>query len=647
MNLAALDWLIVGFVFILIVGSVQLSRVHMRSVADFLAAGRTAGRYVLSLSSGVAALGAITVVNQMEMNFVAGFTQTWWGFTMGLVMLVLTVSGWVNYRFRETRALTLSQFFEMRYSRNFRVFAGFIAFAAGLINFGIFPAVEARFFIHYCGLPLYFDLLGIHFSTYAVVMAALLSLALYFVFVGGQVAIVISDFVLGVFMNTVFVLLLLFVMLKVDWGHISTAMAMAPENASKINPFKTSHMDDFNLWYFLIGVFGVIYGAMSWQGTQGYNASARSAHEAKMGGVLGTWRGLGQTTALLLIPIVAYTVMNHPAYSGVQADVNGVLATVTAGAERSQLTVPLVLVNILPVGLLGAFAALMLGASLTTLNTYTHSWGSILVQDVILPLRRNPKPLDTRTHLWMLRGAILFVAVFAYFFSLWFRPNEYIAMFFAITGAIFAGGSGAVIIGGLYWKRGTTAAAWTAMLTGSSIAVGGIIIRQLDPAFPINGQQFWMLAMICSSALYILVSLMGPRREVDLDRLLHRGRWEVPGEKEIVNPTASRGWRAFGMGVEFTTRDRALFVLTYGWTLCWGLVFGIGTVINLVSPVSDAGWMVFWRGYTWLYLSVSALVLVWFTVGGVRDLKDMFRRLGLQGRDAGDDGTVRHSKENT
>ena len=126
-----------------------LTRKYMRSVADFLAAGRQGGRYLVSVSQGMAALGAITIVANLEMNFEAGFAMTWWGLSMGLVMTIIAVSGWVIYRFRATRSLTLAEFFERRYSRRFRIFAGLIAFAAGLINFGIFPAVGARFFIHF------------------------------------------------------------------------------------------------------------------------------------------------------------------------------------------------------------------------------------------------------------------------------------------------------------------------------------------------------------------------------------------------------------------------------------------------------------------------------------------------------------------
>ena len=107
----------------------------------------------------------------------------------------------------------------------------------------------------------------------------------------------------------------------------------------------------------------------------------------------------------------------------------------------------------LPAGALGLLTAAMLAAFISTHDTYLHSWGTIFVQDVLLPFRE--KPLSPRAHLWALRASILGVALFIFCFSILIKPTQFIAMFFAITGAIFAGGSGAVIIGGLYWKRGT------------------------------------------------------------------------------------------------------------------------------------------------------------------------------------------------
>ena len=59
MHFSALDWTILVAVYVAMVAGVLLLKPFMRSVVDFLAAGRTAGRYLLSVSQGVAALGAI------------------------------------------------------------------------------------------------------------------------------------------------------------------------------------------------------------------------------------------------------------------------------------------------------------------------------------------------------------------------------------------------------------------------------------------------------------------------------------------------------------------------------------------------------------------------------------------------------------
>ena len=688
MNLSLIDWLIVLISFAGMVLAVNTTKGLMKSVSDFLAAGRSAGRYVVSISSGIAGLGAISVVSFLEMGYVSGFAMAWWGFSSALIILFITVSGWVIYRFRSTRCLTLPQFFEIRYSRRFRIFTGIVAFGAGIINFGIFPAVGAQFFMHYCGLPE--SILGI--PMFPLVMIFLLSISLYFVYTGGQIAVIIADFFQGVFVNIIFMAMIIFLFFSVGWDQITEAMEQTPvklaqeeiiktrsdlsfsklteteqnikieninekyENSSRINPFKTSHVEDFNFWYFLIGIVGVMYGTMSWQGSQAYNASAKSAHEAKMGGVLTGFRGIPQALFFLFAPITIYVFMNHVDYQSLAISVNASIDQLATDSLRTQLRAPLVLSKVLPVGLLGAFAALMLAAFISTHDTYLHSWGSILIQDVIMPFR--DKPFDKETHLKVLRYSIFGVAIFIFLFSLLFQQNQKIALFFAITGAIFASGSGAVIIGGLYWKKGTTAAAWTAMSTGAIIAVGGLIVQKVDPGWladtsltvglkntitflaNINGQVYWAIGMGTSTLSYIAVSLLGKKTNFNMDKLLNRGNYVIEGEMEIVNEAPERGWKILGMGKEFTIGDKFIYIVNYIWTFSWTILFIVGTVYNLYYDVSDTAWMTFWKYYLFINIGMAMISIIWFTWGGFKDLNVMMTKLRSDERDHKDDGWV-------
>jgi len=415
-------------------------------------------------------------------------------------------------------------------------------------------------------------------------------------------------------------------------------------------------VEDFNFWYFLIGIIGVMYGALSWQGSQGYNSSAKNAHEAKMGVVLAGWRGVPQGMFMFLVPVLVYVLMNHPDYQYIADSVNNSLASLSSDTLRGQMRAPFVLSEILPVGLLGAFAALMLAAFISTHDTYLHSWGSIFIQDVIMPFRK--KPFDKETHIKVLRYSIFGVAVFIFLFSLLFSQSQKIALYFAVTAAIFAGGCGAVIIGGLYWNRGTTAAAWTAMIIGAIIGVSGTLVKQISDSWlldvnsyaqlktilmflkNINGQEYWGLGMASASISYIAVSLLFPKEPVNMDKLLNRGKYSIDGEVNIVDEEVKIGWKIFGMGKEFTKNDKLIYILNYAWTGLWTLVFIIGTVYNLSNPVSDDAWMKFWEYYIYVHLALSGIVLVWFTLGGFIDLRSMITSLQSEVRDHGDDGWV-------
>ncbi len=665
----------------LIVSAVVMTRRSMRGVSDYLAAGRSAGRYLLTISAGIAGLGAITVVANLEMGFQAGFALSWWGLSMAMIQMIVTISGWVNYRFRRTRALTLAEFFERRYSRRFRIFAGSVAFGAGLINFGIFPSVGARFFIHFLGLPETWQLGALALPVFPTLMAVLLITAVYFVFAGGQVSVMVTDFIQGAFANLVFLILAIYLLLLVGWGDVGEVLSQTAPGHSKINPFDTGYVADFNFTYFLIGVAGLLYGAMSWQGTQAYNSSARTAHEGKMGGVLGLWRGRSQDVFMTLVPILVFTVMRHPDWLDFAAKINTDLATIDNEAVRNQMRAPMVLAALLPAGLMGAFAALMVGAFISTHNTYLHSWSSIFIQDVVMPFRRTP--LSPKTHLRLLRGGVVGVACFIFLFSLFYKQSQAILLFFALTGAIFAGWSGAVIIGGLYTRWGTTAAAWSAGIAGVTLTLTGLFLEQsqrswneaqvafwglfdfLGPenaargaewvsANLPNGQELWGWAMWSCSGIYIAVSLAQKARghpPFDLDRLLHRGRYELAGETErgagpIAEPMGRR-WRALGVTSEFGRRDKVLYLLTWGWNVGWVLIFAAVTIFFLTGRIRDgewsrfdSWWLGFWHTKLWIELAVAVVVIVWFTYGGVRDVRALLRALDKKDRDDADDGFI-------
>jgi SSS family solute:Na+ symporter len=638
MNLTWLDWSIILVLFMLMLGMVFLSKSLMKSVSDFLATGRTGGRYIISMFHGTAALGAITVVGALEQNYNAGFNSRWWEMPTAVILVTISVTGWVVYRFRQTRALTMAQFFEMRYSRSFRIFAGLLAFLSGVVNMIIFPAVSAKFFIYFCGIP-EIGHLGTYSVTYILTSAVMVFVPLYFIFTGGHIAVMFTDFIQGVFVNIVFVLIVILLLVQVSWVDIGEAMKAAPTGHSLINPFDSGEVQDFNPWFFFIGMFGLIYTKLSWQGNSSFNIAAKSAHEAKMADVLTNWRLVPQWGLfLMIVPIIAYTIFHHDNYKVIADSINTMLAGF-APADQSQLRIPMVLNYLLPVGLKGAFAAIMLAAAITCHNTYMHSWGSILIQDVVMPIRK--KPFEPKEHLKYLKLSILGVGITIFILSIVFQQTEKVFLFLNISGAIFVGGSGAAIIGGLYWKKGTTPAAWAAMITGALTAGINILLKQYIPGYPINGQWGWFMAMVLASAVYFVVSLLTSGKAFDLDKLLHRGEYAVKDDKIKGSDEVVKGWKVLAPTKEFTLGDKTIYWFTTGWTAAWVVVFVVGTLFYFfVRPFTNDQWMTFWQIYTYLFLGASIIVTIWFTIGGLKNLFEMIHALKHNIRDHNDDGFV-------
>src|SRR3954467_5673009 len=172
------DWLLVVLPVLLVLGFALYTRRFVKSVADFLAGGRCAGRYLICNARGESMSGVSNTMARFEIIMVSGFTLAFWEQLSVPILLIVGITGFVIYRYRETRALTLAQFFEMRYSRRFRLFIGVLAFVSGILNYGIFPAISSRFFVYFMGLAPSMPILGAQIPTYVLIMAIYLTCSL-------------------------------------------------------------------------------------------------------------------------------------------------------------------------------------------------------------------------------------------------------------------------------------------------------------------------------------------------------------------------------------------------------------------------------------------------------------------------------------
>ena len=642
MNLHGIDWVIVGVVMSALVALAIFVKRYMRSVSDFLAANRMAGRYIVSVSNGFG--GAISMVALWEMTYANGLPAQWGMLLMTMVILCIAISGFVVYRLRETRALTLAQFFEMRYSRRFRIFAGSLSCVSGFLNYGIFPAVTAKFVMMFVGFPDTFTLLGVTIPVFPALIAVNLTIAAYIAMSGGQISIMLTDFFQGMIMLVVFLVVMFFFFEKFGWSEIMAGLRVAPEGASMINPFKAGKAADFNLVFFLIGVMDAFYRTRAWQAKSAAGAAARTPHEAVMAGIVSNWRELVSQLCMVIIPLAAYAAIKGPGFPEIAAAVNERLAAIADPVIRTQMTVPTFVSCVFPVGLMGFFAAVVMMMAVSTDSMYMHAWGTILVQDVVLPVRG--RPVEPRRHLLLLRLGILAVAAFAFFFSILFPMKEFVLMYFALTGAIYLGGAGSAIIGGLYWKRGTAAGAWTAMIVGSVMGVGGILVQQFWKDFPLNGQHIYFWTMCASIASYVGVSLFGPRHVHDMDRLLHRGKYadalsQTPKSERLFSLR-----KLTGVGRDAPAFDKFVAYGTMAWSFGWVAVFVVGSVLGATTDwLTDGFWERFWWAKLILITGVLGTVCtVWITFGGLRDAFRLVRDLKAEKIDEHDNGFVERER---
>jgi solute:Na+ symporter, SSS family len=547
--------------------------------------------------------------------------------------------------------------------------AAFMNCISGALSFGIQPAIGAQFVVYFCNLPLKMSLAGVTMPTFAVVMVLLLAISLFMTLTGGQISVMMTDCIEGIVSGIFYLVVAVSVLWVVSYAQMQHVLLSGPPGESLINPLDTSKRADFNITFslLLIGMRVFIYRGNAWQA--GFAASARNPHEGQMAGILTTLKHVTSGMMAWLIAIGALVVLHHVDFSGKAALVAQKLAAIPA-SQRSSMRMPIALSLLLPMGAKGALCAIALFGMLAGLGGQMHAFGGTFIQDVILPLRKTP--LDPKRQIRWLRMAAIGVALFGVVFGLFFSMPDYLIFVTQLFGAMYLC-IGAVVWGGLYWKKGTNAGAWASMTGGIVLAMAGLLLstywtsglqRMLVSSSqavgwvsaaaslakhpdkcPINMQVLTVISYAGAGIVYVVVSLLTCRTNFNLDKMLHRGPYrvpELPSHGHKVGTTPSFLEKVFRITNEYSRGDKIIAVVSTLWVLTWCFA-GIGIL----------GWNFFVRRWTnlqwfhyiffkeiWVSMVAGFVVTAWFTIGGIRDILDLFRALKVVKQDDRDNGMV-------
>lgn len=344
-----LSWAIVVVPLIYVFWVAFHSRRYVRDVTDYLASGRVAGRYVISVGDVAAGLSVITLVAMVEKDYQTGIAIGFWGQLITPVSLFMGLFGYCVYRFRQTRCLSCGQFLELRYSRSFRIVACTIRTLAEMVTNAIGPAVAVRFFIYFIGLPhrIWLPAMNLPFygqvhpsiPTYGILVAILLTLALLLIWPAGRISLLVTDCLQGIFCYPIFVIFTVFVLTHVSWFQdMAPVMLDRPEGESFLNPMDIKNLRDFNLFATVVTIMGTILNRAAWIGND-TSTAAKTPHEQKMAGILGTWRNGFSWTMMTLVTIFTITFMLGNRFADQSHDVRiKLIGTVAKDVVKDEAT---------------------------------------------------------------------------------------------------------------------------------------------------------------------------------------------------------------------------------------------------------------------------------------------------------------------
>ena len=457
MNFIWIDWVTVITFLVLTTGVALATRRLISDYDSFLLAGRTLKLYLAMATMGATELGLVTLMYFSQQGYNSGFAA----FSIGVIALIgfmfVGRTGFIIKGLRDLEVRTIAEFFGRRYNRSTQVIAAIITFAAGLMNMGLFLVLGAKFLLYMVGFPP--DMLPY-------LMVGLLLLVLGYTVVGGMVSVVLTDYAQFVILFTSVVFTTYFAITHVGYDTVIDTV-QREYGAGGFDPFIS---DDLG-WLFIIWlIFGIPFAGMWPPALSRALSTVDSDTSKKLYSFVGL-SFLGRALMPMMWGICALTY-----FAGVDA-IPLIPLPMQDGAPDTAAAMPAYLSQILPAGVRGLMVAAALAAMMSTFDSYLLCWSSILVNDIVLPLR--PEMTD-REKIRLTRLAVVACGIFVLSWGYLYKPPETFFRFMAITGTMYSASVLLTTAAGLYWKKANTVGTLTSLVVAGTLPLTTIFLGDSD-----------------------------------------------------------------------------------------------------------------------------------------------------------------------
>lgn len=440
MNLTYLDIFIIFIYLILIFYSGSIMKKYVGGISDYLVADRTMGFHLGLLSMMCTEIGIITYVYYAEMGFKAGFVALMVAFPTAIAFYVLGKTGFIIKPLVEMRIMTIPEFFSRKFNTGVRLYVGVLMAIGGILNFGVFPGVEANFINIVTGIPQEYVLLT---------MVVLLTVVLLYTLMGGMVSVILTNYLQYALLSLGMIFITVYGVLKVGWTEILEAVK-TNYGEKGIDPFFPSATESefgigFIIWQLLFWTSILV----SWQAI---SMRLFSSKDTKTGQKIYAWSSVLFLSRAIL-----------PVFWGIIA-----LAYLGPSIEPLE-ALPRLVISLIPSGALGLILAALLAASMSTYSSYLLSWSSVVSQDLIGTTYKmiSGRELSSNQQLLVSRITMAAVMIFIIWWSLFHKIEGYLYFYLNMTGMLFIPGTLVCLIFGIYWKKTRTAGAYLAVTLGA------------------------------------------------------------------------------------------------------------------------------------------------------------------------------------